>query len=554
MNNTLTDPAEWFSGLFKPHTDLLHPAAWQALWDNAAALQQDYVKQLTALWPMMAPVGTAAAEVPPDKRFSGAAWQSDPRFQVATRSYQAYATMLNSAIDACPLDEQTKSQWGFAARQLVDALSPSNFLATNPEALQLVVESGGRSLVDGMGLLVADLLKGRITMTDEEAFELGRNIATTPGGVVFENELMQLIRYAPVTAQVHERPLLMVPPCINKFYILDLQAENSLVRFALEQGHQVFLVSWRNATAEMSKLTWDDYLRSGVTQAIEVTLAASGSEALNTLGFCLGGTLLSCAVAIMKPAERERVCSLTLLTTMLDFVDTGELGLLVTEQSVAQREAAIGSSGLMKGSELALTFSSLRANDLIWPYVVNGYLKGKAPPAFDLLYWNSDATNLPGPMYCWYLRNTYLENKLKQPGQTLQCGVPLDLGRLDMPVYLYASREDHIVPWRTAYASAPLLGGDVCFTLGASGHIAGVINPASKNKRNHWVGPMPNADLAADDWLDGAQSVPGSWWPHWAAWLAPLAGAKVATPQAATRGPYAPIEAAPGRFVKEKAE
>jgi len=516
MTTPIPDPAQWFAQLLRTETAL------------------------------------ADRQAPQDKRFAGEAWRADPRFEMATRSYLAMSNLLRSAIDAAPLDKKTKGQWGFAARQLVDAMSPANFLATNPEALQLMLESGGKSLVDGMGLLVQDLLKGRITMTDETAFELGRNIATTAGSVIFENELMQLIRYTPLTAQVHKRPLLVVPPCINKFYILDLQPDSSLVRYALAQGHQVYLVSWRSATPAMAQLSWDDYLASGVEQAIDVVVEASGSDKLNALGFCIGGTLLACAAAVERARGGQRVASLTLLTTMLDFTDTGELGLLVTPQSVASREKAIGKRGVMKGAELAMTFSSLRANDLIWPYVVNSYLKGKAPAAFDLLYWNADSTNLPGPMYCWYLRNTYLENKLAEPGGTQQCSVPVDLRSLDMPAYLYASREDHIVPWQTAYAGHRVLGGETSFVLGASGHIAGVINPAAKNRRNHWVGKRPSGD--ADAWLAGATDVPGSWWPHWSAWLARHAGAKVAAPKTPARGKYRPIEAAPGRYVKEKVQ
>ncbi len=551
MTTPIPDPAQWLARLFRPET--VFPPQLQEMATQVVALQQDYVRQITALWPAAALTDKPA---PQDKRFAGEAWRCDPRFEMATRSYLAYSSLLHDAIAAAPLDERAKSQWGFVARQLVDALSPANFLATNPEAMQLVVETGGKSLVDGMGLLVQDLLKGRITMTDETAFELGRNIATTSGSVIFENELMQLIRYTPLTAKVHKRPLLVVPPCINKFYILDLQPDSSLVRYALAQGHQVYLVSWRSATPAMEQLTWDDYLESGVVQAIDVVLEASGSDKLNALGFCIGGTLLACAAAVERARGEERVASLTLLTAMLDFTDTGELGLLVDEQSVAKREKEIGTRGVLHGTELALTFSSLRANDLIWPYVVNSYLKGKAPAAFDLLYWNADSTNLPGPMYCWYLRNTYLENKLAEPGGTLQCRVPVDLGALDMPAYLYASREDHIVPWQTAFASCRLLGGDTTFVLGASGHIAGVINPASKNKRNHWVnkraGRHPSGD--ADQWLAGATDVPGSWWPHWSDWLARHAGPMVAAPKTPARGKYRAIEAAPGRYVKEKAQ
>jgi polyhydroxyalkanoate synthase len=349
---------------------------------------------------------------------------------------------------------------------------------------------------------------------------------------------------------VHKRPLLIVPPCINKFYILDLQPDNSLVAYAVAQGHTVFLVSWRNADAGQGGLSWDDYIEEGVLKAMAVAGTISGSKQINTLGFCIGGTLLGSALAVAAARGEQPAASVTLLTAMLDFSDTGELGLMVDEASVAQREATIGNGGLMKGRELATVFAALRANDLIWPYVVNGYLKGKAPPAFDLLYWNGDDTNLPGPMYCWYLRNTYLENKLREPGGTVQCGVPVDLSSVEAPAFVYASREDHIVPWQTAYASTQLLGGDTRFVLGASGHIAGVINPPAKKKRNHWVG-----DIAPDatGWLDHAESVDGSWWPAWSDWLASHAGAKVAAPKTPGNKEFPVIEPAPGRYVKAKA-
>ena len=431
-------------------------------------------------------------------------------------------------------------------------MSPANFFATNPDAMQLAMRTGGQSLTEGIRLFFEDLGKGRVSMTDESAFEVGKNLALTEGAVIYENELMQVIQYAPRTTEVYERPLVIIPPCINKFYILDLQPENSLVRHAIEQGHTVFLLSWRNITEELGELTWDDYLRSGVMQAIDVALDVTGADQVNALGFCIGGTLLASAIAVLKTNAEDKVASLTLLTTMLDFSDTGELGLLVDEKRVAAREAAIGSGGVMHGKELALTFSSLRANDLIWPYVVNSYLKGKAPAAFDLLYWNSDSTNLPGPMFCWYVRNTYLENNLRVPGKTIQCDIPVDLATIDMPVYVYASHDDHIVPWRTAYATTPLIGGEVTFVLGASGHIAGVINPPAKKKRNYWAAGVLDAD--ADHWLATAQRVPGSWWPHWSAWLEKQAGAKVAARRKLGNRRYRRIEPAPGRYVKVKAD
>ncbi|HZE92987.1 MAG TPA: class I poly(R)-hydroxyalkanoic acid synthase [Rhizobacter sp.] len=472
-------------------------------------------------------------------------------FEQLARGHQQFATLMRGAVDAAPLDELSKAQCGFALRQVIDAMNPKNGLATNPEVLQLAMESGGASLVDGARLFMADVAKGRISMSDDQAFEVGRNLATTPGSVVFENELMQLIQYAPTTPKVHKRPLVVVPPCINKFYILDLQPENSLVAYAVSEGHTVFLVSWRNVGTAQSQLDWDDYVEHGVLEALSVASAIGRTDRVNTLGFCIGGTLLASALAVAAACGRQPAASVTLLTTMLDFSGTGELGLMVDEAMVAAREASIGKGGLLKGRELAQVFSTLRANDLIWPYVVNGYLKGQAPCAFDLLFWNGDDTNLPGPMYCWYLRQTYLENRLREPGGTVQCGVPVDLSRIDLPAFVYASREDHIVPWQTAYASTWLLGGETRFVLGASGHIAGVINPPAKRKRNFWT-----ADLAPDAqaWLAAAQSVDGSWWPTWSEWLGRYAGALVAAPRQAGNAEFTVIEPAPGRYVKARAE
>ncbi len=527
-----------------------------AVSQQMVGLQQEYWKQVTGFWSGMsgvaAPSDTPTATKEDDRRFAGEAWRNDPRFDMVKRTYLAYASFLQAAVESAALPDKTKAKLRYDMRQFVDAMSPSNFLAANPEAMQLAVDTGGQSLTEGMRLFFDDLAKGRISTTDEAAYEVGRNIATTPGAVIYENELIQLIQYAPSTERVHQRPLLIIPPCINKFYILDLQPENSFVRYTVEQGHTVFLVSWRNATDEIGHLTWDDYLEQGVMQAIDVACAVAGTDQVNTLGFCVGGTLLASALAVMQARGADKAASLTLLTTMLDFSDTGEIGALVSQQSVASREAAIGQGGLMHGKELAFTFSSLRANDLMWQYVVNSYLKGKAPPAFDLLYWNADGTNLPGPMFCWYVRNTYLENNLRVPGKTVQCGEAVDLSLLDMPVFLYASREDHIVPWRTVYASTEILSGDVTFVLGASGHIAGVINPASKNKRNHWTdgeaGPDP------ERWLETARNVPGSWWPKWSAWLAQQAGKQVPARATLENRKYQMIEPAPGRYVMTKAD
>ncbi|HSV48286.1 MAG TPA: class I poly(R)-hydroxyalkanoic acid synthase [Ramlibacter sp.] len=541
MDKPPTDPTAWLNELMRtPGT--VWPGA-----ESAMQAWQQGMAQVTAFWTQaLSPAGGTAS----DRRFAADAWQQDPRFAPLAQGYLQFSTLMGNALAAAPLDERSKAQWGFALRQVVDAMSPANCLATNPEAMQTALDSGGASLVEGARLFLADMAQGRIAMSDDQAFEVGRNLATTPGSVVFENELMQLIQYTPSTPQVHQRPLLIVPPCINKFYILDLQPDNSLVAYAVAQGHTVFLVSWRNVGPEQGHLGWDDYLEQGVLQAVMVAQRISRAERINTLGFCIGGTLLASALAVAAARGEQPAASVTLLTAMLDFSDTGELGLMVDEAMVASREASIGAGGLLRGRELAQVFAALRANDLIWPYVVNGYLKGKAPPAFDLLFWNGDDTNLPGPMYCWYLRQTYLENRLREPGGTVQCGVEVDLSSIDVPAFVYASREDHIVPWQTAYASTELLGGDTRFVLGASGHIAGVINPPAKRKRHHWTGAL---HPKADDWLGGAQQVEGSWWPAWNEWLSTHAGALVAAPRKAGNTEFPVIEAAPGRYVKTPA-
>jgi len=542
-----TDQPEWLTELFSNQI-----AAWPEAAPMLKAWQQG-MEQWGALWTGAFQssdlTNTTASRT--DRRFTGEAWQEDPRYAHLSQAYLQFAAMTHSALEAAPMDKRSKAQWDFVLRQVNDAISPANGLITNPEVIQEAIDSGGTSLVEGARLFLADVAKGKISMTDETAFEVGHNIATTPGEVVFENELIQLIQYAPSTAEVHKRPLVIVPPCINKYYILDLQPKNSLVAYAVAEGHTVFLVSWRNVGAAQAHLGWDDYVEEGVLRALDVARRIRRVDQVDTLGFCIGGTLLASALAVTAARGKTPASSVTLLTTMLDFTETGELGLMVDEGNVAQREADIGDGGLLHGRELAQVFAALRANDLIWPYVVSGYLKGKAPPAFDLLFWNGDDTNLPGPMYCWYLRNTYLENRLCEPGGTTQCGVAVDLSQIKAPAFVYASREDHIVPWQTAFASTQLLGGSNRFVLGASGHIAGVINPPAKRKRNHWIGEL---QLEASDWVEHAQSVEGSWWPEWSEWLKAHSGAQVAAPKKAGNATFPPIEPAPGRYVKSKAE
>ena len=395
--------------------------------------------------------------------------------------------------------------------------------------------------------------QGHVSMTDESVFEVGRNVGTTEGSVVFENELFQLIEYKPLTAKVHERPLLLVPPCINKFYILDLQPENSLIRYAVEQGHRTFVVSWRNPDESLSTKTWDNYIEDAAIRAIGLAQEISGAKQINALGFCVGGTILTTALAVLAARGEEPVASVTLLTTLLDFTDTGILDVFIDENMVQYREMQMGKGGLLPGGDLASTFSFLRPNDLVWNYVVGNYLKGETPPPFDLLYWNSDSTNLPGPFYAWYLRNTYLENRLVRPGAATVCGEKIDLSKVKAPVFVYGSREDHIVPIAGAYASTQHLPGKKRFVMGASGHIAGVINPPAKKKRSYWTGSDSRFPAKVEDWLAKATEHPGSWWPDWASWLASHAGKQIAAPRAPGRGQYKATEPAPGRYVKAKA-
>ncbi len=521
---------------------------------RVGALQASYVDKQVQLWNALASGNAAEATTRPeagDRRFAAKEWRDNPYYNYLKQSYLLAGEFLSQLVEGTELEGQAKERLRFTVKQWVDAMSPANFAATNPEVLRMVQETRGDSLARGLANLLADAGKGHISQSDEGAFEVGRNLATTPGSVVLENDLMQLIQYAPATAEVAKRPLVMVPPCINKFYILDLQPENSFVRYAVEQGHTVFMVSWRNVGPEQGSRTWDDYLEMGVLAALRAAGDISGSERVNALGFCVGGTLLGTALAVLAARGEDLVESVTYLATMLDFSETGQIGLFVDEASVAQREAALGGGGILPGAELATVFSSLRANDLIWPYVVNNYLLGGKPAAFDLLYWNADSTNLPGPMYCTYLRSTYLENKLRVPGALTNLGVPVDLGQVDRPSFIVATREDHIVPWRSAYRSLGLLGGEKTFVLGASGHVAGVINPAAKNRRSFWAGGQVSQDPEA--WLQGAAEQPGSWWPQWAGWLGKYSGGKRKAPRKPGNARYKAIEPAPGRYVKQKA-
>jgi len=523
-------------------------------------LQQRYIAGASALWNQ----GLQASETalaPADRRFSDPAWQASPVSKFLASAYQLNATTLMGLAEAVDSDAKTKARLRFAVEQWMAASAPSNFLALNAEAQKKAIETRGESIAKGLANMLHDMKQGHVSMTDESIFEVGKNVATTEGAVVFENEYFQLLEYKPLTDKVFEKPFLMVPPCINKFYILDLQPENSLIRYATAQGHRTFVMSWRNPDQSMAEKTWDDYIENAPIKAIEVVQEITGADTINTLGFCVGGTILSTALSVLAARGQKPVESVTLLTSLLDFSDTGILDIFIDETSVKYREAEMGKGGLLKGKDLASTFSFLRPNDLVWNYVVGNYLKGETPPPFDLLYWNSDSTNLPGPFYAWYLRNTYFENNLIKPGKMVVCGEKVDLGTLDMPFYLYGSREDHIVPIGGAYASTQILPGKKRFVMGASGHIAGVINPPAKKKRSYWTNDQLATSRTAGDkypatqqsWQEDATEHAGSWWPDWSDWLQSHAGKQVAAPKTYGSRKYKNIEAAPGRYVKVKA-
>ena len=512
-------------------------------------IQSTYLKEVGELWNQ-----GMTAKPQSDRRFAGDAWVSNPVSAFSAAAYLLNARTLMALADAAQGDAKTKSRVRFAVQQWIDASAPSNFLAFNAEAQKKAIDTRGESIAKGMANLLHDMKQGHVSMTDESMFEVGKNVATTEGAVVFENELFQLIEYKPLTAKVYERPFLLVPPCINKFYILDLQPANSLIRYSVEQGHRTFVVSWRNPDASLAKATWDDYIENAVIQAIGVTQDITGTETINALGFCVGGTMLSNALAVLAARGEEPVNSATFLTTLIDFTDTGILDLFIDENFVKYRESQFADGGIMPGRDLATTFSFLRPNDLVWNYVVGNYLKGESPPPFDLLYWNSDATNLPGPYYAWYLRQTYLENNLVKPGTVTVCGEKIDFRQVKLPVYIYGSREDHIVPITGSYASTQVFPGKKRFVMGASGHIAGVINPPAAGKRSHWIGAAGKFPADVNDWIASATEHKGSWWTDWAEWLKPLAGKQISAPKTYGKGKqYPAIEPAPGRYVKAKA-
>jgi polyhydroxyalkanoate synthase subunit PhaC len=521
------------------------------------SLWQDYLRLWQATSQQL--LGQRAAPVIEpergDRRFRDPDWDDYAVFDFIKQSYLLTSRWLvNTVRELDASDPKTKQKIDFYTRQFVDAMAPSNFVATNPEVLRATLESGGENLLRGLNNLLDDLDRGQgrlaIKMTDLEAFELGRNIALSPGKVIFQTDLMQLIQYVPTTEQVYQRPLLIIPPWINKYYILDLQPKNSFIRYAVDQGLTVFVISWVNPDKEHAGKTFEDYMVEGPLAALDAIAQATGSRDMNVVGYCLGGTLLAATLAYMAARQDRRVKAATFLASLTDFEEPGELGVFIDEEQLAAMEENMARRGYLEGREMANTFNMLRANDLVWSFVINNYLLGKEPFPFDLLYWNSDSTRMPYAMHSFYLRRFYQENRLIEPGGITLCDVPIDLRKIRIPSYLLSTREDHIAPWASTYAATQLFRGKSTFVLAGSGHIAGVINPPTAEKYGYWT----NEALPADpkDWLEGATQHPGSWWPHWQDWNAGHSGRKVPARQPGD-GELTPIEDAPGSYVRTRA-
>jgi len=490
-----------------------------------------------------------------DRRFRDKAWTDNTLFDFIKQSYLLTARWLQGNVKQLDgVDERTARKVDFYTRQFVDAIAPSNFLMTNPEVLRATIESRGENLINGLKNLLDDLERGKgrlaIKMTDMSAFRIGENIAVTPGKVVYQNDLLQLIQYEPTTATVKRRPVLIMPPWINKYYILDLQPANSFIRWAVGEGHTVFVVSWVNPDERLATKTFADYMREGPLAALDAIEQATGEREANVIGYCLGGTLLASTLAYMAVKHDTRIKSATYFVAMVDFAEAGELSVFIDEEQLAALEERMNTKGYLEGAAMATTFNMLRANDLIWSFVVNNYLLGKSPFPFDLLYWNADSTRMPAAMHSFYLRNMYQENLLVKPGGISLDGVPIDLRKIRTPSFLLSTREDHIAPWRSTYAATQIYKGPVKFVLSASGHIAGVVNPLG-SKYGHWENdknpPTP------EEWFATATAVPDSWWPVWERWVSQYSGGEVPARHPGD-GKLKPIEDAPGSYVKVRAE
>ena len=524
-----------------------------------AEVQMNLWKDYMALWQgsMLKLMGQPAAPVAtPDKsdrRFKDPQWEEHFIFDYIKQSYLIAARHLHRAVgEVKGLDEATEKKVDFYTRQYIDALAPTNFALTNPEVLRETAATGGRNLLQGLQNLLKDLERGKgkqiqVKMTDPNAFKLGENIATTKGKVVFQNDLIQLIQYEPLTETVYKRPLLIIPPWINKYYILDLREKNSFIRWAAEQGHTVFVISWVNPDRKFAQKSFENYMFEGPLAALDAMERATGEAEADVIGYCLGGTLLACTLAYLTAKKQaKRVASATFFVSLIDFSEPGELGVFTDEQTVASLEKRMNERGYLEGSEMGNTFNMLRANDLIWSFVVNNYLLGKDPMPFDLLHWNSDSTRMPARMHAYYLRNMYIENKLAEPGGLELGGVPIDVGSIKIPTYFISTAEDHIAPWKSTFAGAKLLSGPVRFVLGGSGHIAGIVNPPAAKKYCYWTGSKPAG--SADHWLKRATQHEGSWWNDWAGWIKEFAGPQVPA-RVPGKGRLKVIEDAPGSYV-----
>ncbi|WP_016853786.1 class I poly(R)-hydroxyalkanoic acid synthase [Halomonas smyrnensis] len=529
------------------------------LWETQARLVQDQFQ----LWQngMRALAGEAVEPlITPargDRRFQDEAWTSDPHYLAIMQQYLLFSRWVEELIERLDgLSAEQKRNLAFYARQLVNAMAPTNFVSTNPEVMRRTIETRGENLVEGLARLRQDLLASaeglNVTMTDRSAFTVGENIAVTPGSVVYENELIQLIQYAPTTEQTFKTPLLIVPPWINKYYILDLRQDNSLVKWLVDQGHTVFLISWRNPGPEQGDLTWADYMQLGPINAMEAIEQATGEKSVNLLSYCVGGTLAGSTVAYLTSTRRGRkVKSATYMTSLWDFRDPGEIGVFLGEPVLSGIEAKLEQDGYLDGRIMAYSFNLLRENDLFWSFYINNYLKGDIPAPFDLLYWNTDGTNLPAATHGWYLRHLYAENRLVEPGGIELDGVKIDLRKISVPSYFVSTRDDHIAKWNSTYYGALLPKGPVKFVLGGSGHIAGIVNPPHKNKYGFWTNdalpPTP------EEWLEGAEAHEGSWWPNWQAWMTDNGYAdaeKMVPARQPGDGELDILEPAPGRFVR----
>ncbi len=521
--------------------------AQMAFWNNYSSLMNSLTFRFFG---QSAPVVAEPAKS--DRRFKSQAWEQNPMFDFIKQSYLISADYMRSVVkETQGLDEQTAKKLEFYTEQFVDAMSPTNFLATNPDVIRETIESKGQNLLNGFKNILEDLESGngklKIKMTDTSAFEVGKNIATTPGKVIYQNDMMQLIQYTPTTKDVNKVPLLIIPPWINRYYILDLNERKSLIKWIVDQGYTVFLISWVNPDERHQDKGFDAYMQEGPLTAMDIIEEITGESQVNTIGYCLGGTLQATTLAYLAAKKKDRVKTSTFFTSLIDFEHPGELEVFIDEEQIQSLEKKMNQKGFLEGKTMASTFNMLRANDLIWSYFVNNYLLGREPLPFDILYWNSDSTNLPARMHSFYLRNMYQRNLLKDPGGLNISGVDIDVTKIKVPSYFVSTVEDHIAPWKSTYQGATLFSGPVKFVLGGSGHIAGIVNPVNPGKYNHWTSAKLPA--TSDAWLKGAKEQNGSWWTDWDKWVSGQDGEKVSARKIGNTK-YKAIEDAPGSYVK----